>query len=59
MKDEVKEEPRATDMELRDYFAAKVLAQICLQLSPYKAATHAYIHADAMIAVRQEGKKYV
>jgi hypothetical protein len=44
-------------MELRDYFAAKVLPQIILQTSPYKAATQAYIYADAMIEVRKEGKK--
>jgi hypothetical protein len=53
MEDEVKEVPRATDMELRDYFAAKVLAQICTSRTKWAAAAQAYEYADAMLFAKK------
>ena len=58
MEDEVKEAPRAADMELRDYFAAKVLAEACKKTTnTWAAARMSYEYADAMIDVREEKNK--
>jgi hypothetical protein len=58
MEDELKEEPRAIDMELRDYFAAKVLAEACKKTTnTWAAARMSYEYADAMIEVREEKNK--
>jgi hypothetical protein len=58
MTDKVKKVPAASDMELRDYFAAKVLAEACKKTTnTWAAARMSYEYADAMIAVREEGKK--
>jgi len=40
-------------LELRDYFAAQVLSQICTTRSKLPAAFQAYEYADAMIFARQ------
>jgi len=55
MEDEVKEAVDAFDMELRDYFAAKVLAEACKKTTnTWAAACMSYEYADAMIEVRKE-----
>lgn len=53
MTDEVKEAPRADNMELRDYFAAQVLAHTCTTTSTYMAAAQAYDYANAMMLARE------
>lgn len=53
MEDEVKKAPSAAYMELRDYFAAQVLSQICTTRSKLAAAAQAYEYADAMMFARQ------
>lgn len=52
MEDEVKEVVDAFDMELRDYFAAQILAQNHRALSKWAAAAQAYEYADAMLLAR-------
>lgn len=44
-------------LELRDYFAAKVLAVACERLSEWEAARMAYAYADAMVEVRNKETK--
>ena len=58
MTDEIIETPRADNMELRDYFAAKVLAEACKKTTnTWAAARMSYEYADAMIDVREEKNK--
>ena len=58
MTDEVKKAPSADSMELRDYFAAKVIPIACkTTTNAWAVARMSYEYADAMIAVREEGKK--
>jgi hypothetical protein len=52
MEDEINEVPNVHDMELRDYFAAKVLAQNHRVLTKWAAAAQAYEYADAMLLAR-------
>jgi hypothetical protein len=39
-------------MTLRDYFAAKAMAQLVHTRTPWDAAEEAYQYADAMLSVR-------
>ena len=45
--------PEKAGMTLRDYFAAKVLANAAEYNSSYEAARIAYAYADAMLEVRE------
>jgi len=47
--------PRATDMLLRDYFAAKALMSLVAyeEYPPERAANYAYEYADAMLKARE------
>jgi hypothetical protein len=42
-------------MELRDYFAAKVLAVACKKYGEWESARMAYAYADAMLEIRNKG----
>lgn len=47
----------APGIELRDYFAAKVLAVASKKHSEWEAARMAYAYADAMLEIREQGQK--
>jgi len=54
----ITEDSVISGMELRDYFAAKVMPIACKTTTNiWAVARMSYEYADAMIAVREEGKK--
>lgn len=58
MTEEAKKQPSAKYMELRDYFAAKMMPIACkTTTNAWAVARMSYEYADAMVAVREEGKK--
>ena len=58
MTEEAKKPTSASYMELRDYFAAKMMPIACkATTNAWAVARMSYEYADAMVAVREEGKK--